>query len=319
MWFQHRFETFHGQFRNSNVLGQWVPNNRSGDAETSRPKATDLGSRHIQPVAPHSRPQISLHGVNLPNRIAVAAEVSRTSTMDGIANRKPVELVFQHRSDMVELLLVRDQPGSRIEDRLKLPHNNVCGTVKNDVAVVDTTWYERMDQCFGGIRGEWSSDGSQLSQLIETASSDVVHMHVHSQFTVESHAEILDEGRRFDTVFTNCQGLWIQATKIESCRSSASADLTSFIPRLFQCTPSPAPQTEISDLNLNSRLFSGVAWASPKVGPHYQIFFAFFVDIWDPMRISFKFMTLYTELLMKVSINHCILDKIQQWIVYKLW
>ena len=30
--------------------------------------------------------------------------------------------------------------------------------------------------------------------------------------------------------------VWIQATRIESCRSSASADLTSSIPRLFQCT-----------------------------------------------------------------------------------
>ena len=63
-------------------------------------------------------------GVDLPDRIAGAAEVSRTSTMDGVAdkdrdlefhsltNGKPVELVPQHRCDMVELLLVRDQPGS---------------------------------------------------------------------------------------------------------------------------------------------------------------------------------------------------------------
>jgi hypothetical protein len=90
-------------------------------------------------------------GVNLPDRIAGAAEVSRTSTMYGVANKdsdlefdpltngKPVELVPQHRSDMVELPLVRDQPGSRVEDRLKSSHNNVCGTVKNAVAVIDTT------------------------------------------------------------------------------------------------------------------------------------------------------------------------------------
>ena len=122
MCFQHRFETFQRQFLNSNVFGQWVPNNRSGDS---------LGSRHSQ-VAPHSRPQMS-PGVDLPDRIAGAAEVSRTSTIDGVAdedrdlefdqlaNGKPVDLVPQHRSDMVELPLVRDQPGRRVEDRLKSP------------------------------------------------------------------------------------------------------------------------------------------------------------------------------------------------------
>ena len=108
-----------------------------------------LGSRHSQ-VASHSRPQMS-PGVDLPDRIAGTAEVSRTSTMDGVAdehrdlefdplaNGKPVELVPQHRSDIVKLPLVRDQPGSHIEDRLKSPHNNVRGTVKNAAAVVDTT------------------------------------------------------------------------------------------------------------------------------------------------------------------------------------
>ena len=91
--------------------------------------------------SPYSRPQMS-SGVDLPDRMAGAAEASRTTTMDGVAdedrdlefdpltNGKPVELVPQHRSDMVELPLVRDQPGSRVEDRLKSPHNNVCGTVK---------------------------------------------------------------------------------------------------------------------------------------------------------------------------------------------
>ena len=223
MCFQHRFETFQRQFRNSNVLGQWVPNNRSGDTETSRPEATSLGPRHSQ-VAPHSRPQMS-PGTDFPDRIAGAAEVSRTSTVDGVAeedcdlefdplaNGKPVELVHQHRSDVVKLPLVRDQPGSRVEDRLKSSHNNVCGAVKN---VVDTTWYERMDQCFCGIRGEWSSDGSQLSQLIETASSDAVYMQVHSQFTVECHAVILGGGRGFDTVSTDCHGLCVDLRQLLS-------------------------------------------------------------------------------------------------------
>ena len=79
-------------------------------------------------------------GADLPDRIAGAAEVSRTSTMDGVAdedrdlefdslaNGKPVELVPQHRSDMVELPLVRDQQGSCVEDRLKSSHNNVSGS-----------------------------------------------------------------------------------------------------------------------------------------------------------------------------------------------
>ena len=67
------------------------------------------------------------------------ANEDRDLEFDLLANGKPVELVPQHRSDMIKLLLVRDQPGSRNEDRLKSPHNNVCGTVKNAVAVVDTT------------------------------------------------------------------------------------------------------------------------------------------------------------------------------------
>ena len=90
-------------------------------------------------------------GADLPDRIAGAAEVCQTSTMDCVADEdrdlefnplaygKPVELVPQHRSDMVELPLVRNQPGSRIEDRLKSSHDNVRGTVKNTVAIVDTT------------------------------------------------------------------------------------------------------------------------------------------------------------------------------------
>ena len=178
MCFQHRFETFQRQFRILMPSGSEFQT-PIRDTETPRPEATGLGLRHSQ-VAPYSRPQMS-SGVDLPDRIAGAAEVSRTSTMDGVANEnrdlefdpltngKPVELVPQHRSDMVELPLVWDQPGSRVEDRLKSFHNNVCGTVKNAV---------RMDQCFCGIRREWTSDGSQLSELIETASSDVVYMQV---------------------------------------------------------------------------------------------------------------------------------------------
>ena len=72
-------------------------------------------------------------GADFPNWIAGAAEVCWTSTVDGVvdedcdleldplANGKPVEFVPQHRSDMVELPLVRDQPG--IEDRLQSSHD----------------------------------------------------------------------------------------------------------------------------------------------------------------------------------------------------
>ena len=63
----------------------------------------------------------------------------RDLEVDTLMDGKPMKLIPQHRSDMVELPPVRDQPGSRVEDRLKSPHNDVCGTVKNAVAVIDTT------------------------------------------------------------------------------------------------------------------------------------------------------------------------------------
>ena len=81
-------------------------------------------------------------GADLPDRITGAAEVCRTSTVEGVVDEdrnlevdtltdgKPMELIPQHRSDMVELLFVRDQPGCRIEDGLQSSYDNVCGTVK---------------------------------------------------------------------------------------------------------------------------------------------------------------------------------------------
>ena len=224
MCFQHRFETLQRQFRNSNVLGQWVPNNRSGDTEASGPKATGPGSRHSQ-VASMSRTQVS-PGANLPDGIAGAAEVCRTSTVEGVVDEdrnlevdplmdgKPVKLIPQHRSDVVELPPVRGQPGCRVEDGLQSSYDNVCGTVNDTVAIIDTTWYEGMDQCFRGIRGKWSSDGSQLSQLIETASSDVVDMqvipcslsNVFPRFLaeVEDLMECLPIVMVFVSIFANC-------------------------------------------------------------------------------------------------------------------
>ena len=59
--------------------------------------------------------------------------------VDTLMDGKPVELIPQHRSDMVELPPVRDQPGCSIEDRLQSFHDNVCGTVKDTVTVIDMT------------------------------------------------------------------------------------------------------------------------------------------------------------------------------------
>ena len=113
------------------------------------PKATSPGSRYSQ-VASKSRSQVS-PGAALSDRIASAAEVCRTSIMKGVVNKncdlevdtlmdgKPVELIPQHRSDMVELPPVRDQPGGGVEDRLQSSHENVCGTLKDTVTIIDTT------------------------------------------------------------------------------------------------------------------------------------------------------------------------------------
>ena len=57
-----------------------------------------------------------------PERSATARTIvdeDRDLEFDPLANGKPVELVPQHRSDVVKLPLVRDQPGSSVEDRLK--------------------------------------------------------------------------------------------------------------------------------------------------------------------------------------------------------
>ena len=73
-----------------------------------------------------------------------------------------------------------------------------------------------MDQCFCGIRGKRSSDGSQLSQLIKTAAGDVVDMQVHSEFTVECYAEILGGSQKFDGVFTDRHGRCVDLRQLLS-------------------------------------------------------------------------------------------------------
>ena len=98
-----------------------LPNDRSRDTKASGPKATSPGSRHSQ-VASKSRSQVS-PGADLSDRIASAAEVCRTTTMKGVVNKdcdlevdtltdeKPVELIPQHRSDMVRMRMTSDFEG----------------------------------------------------------------------------------------------------------------------------------------------------------------------------------------------------------------
>ena len=97
-----------------------------------------------------SRTQVS-PGANLPDRIAGAAEVCRTWTVESVVDKdrnleidtltdgKPVELILQHRSEKVALSPVRDQPGCRVEDGLQFSYDNVGGTVKDTVAIFDPT------------------------------------------------------------------------------------------------------------------------------------------------------------------------------------
>ena len=104
--------------------------------EASGPEATGPGSWHSQ-IASKSRSQVS-PGADLSDRIAGAAEVCRTLTMervvdedcdlevDMLADGKPVTLISQHWSDMVEPPPVRDQLGCSIEDGLQSSHNNIC-------------------------------------------------------------------------------------------------------------------------------------------------------------------------------------------------
>ena len=42
-----------------------------------------------------------------------------------LTDGKPVELIPQHRGNMVELSPVRNQPGCSVEDRLQPSHDNV--------------------------------------------------------------------------------------------------------------------------------------------------------------------------------------------------
>ena len=43
-----------------------------------------------------------------------------------LANGKPVELIPQHKSDVIELFFVRDQPGCRVEDGLQSSHDTMA-------------------------------------------------------------------------------------------------------------------------------------------------------------------------------------------------
>ena len=49
----------------------------------------------------------------------------RNLEVDTLTDGKPVELIPQHRSDVVELPPVRDQPGCSVEDGLQSSYDNV--------------------------------------------------------------------------------------------------------------------------------------------------------------------------------------------------
>ena len=110
------------EFERPRAVSSKQPVRRQGSFE---PEATGPGSWYSQ-VASKSRTQVG-PSADLLDRIACAAEVCRTSTVEGVVDKdrnfevdpltdgKPVELIPQHRSNMVELPPVRDQPGCRVE------------------------------------------------------------------------------------------------------------------------------------------------------------------------------------------------------------
>ena len=87
-----------------------------------------------------------------------------------------MELIPEHRRDVVRFPCVRDQPGRRVENGLQPLQDSVRGSEENTVAVVHATWYEGMDQYLWGFHSERPLDGLQLSQLVEAASCYVVDM-----------------------------------------------------------------------------------------------------------------------------------------------
>ena len=220
-------------------------NNRSWDTEASGPKAPGPSSRHSQ-VASKSRSQVS-PGADFSDRIAGAAEVCRTSTMEGsidedrdlevdmLTDGKPVKLIPQHRS---ELPPVRDQPGCSVEDRLQSSHNNVCGTGKRYFCNnrPDLIWWN--GPMFS--RHPWRVIVRRIS-AVSTGRKSFEWCCWHAgSFPVHCQMSRRDSWRRSKIRYgvhrssrSLCRfsttSVCIQATRIKSCWSSISADSTSFI------------------------------------------------------------------------------------------
>jgi len=53
--------------------------------------------------------------------------------------------------------------------RLQLPDDTIADTNEDDVAIVDSTLYKGMNKCMISIKRQRSTDGPQLSKLVETA------------------------------------------------------------------------------------------------------------------------------------------------------
>ena len=72
-------------------------------------------------------------GAHFPNRIAGAAEICRASTVEGIVDEdRNLEV------DTVEFSPIRDEPDCSVEDGLQSSYDNVCGTIENNVEVIDS-------------------------------------------------------------------------------------------------------------------------------------------------------------------------------------
>ena len=59
--------------------------------------------------------------------------------VDTLTEGKPMamELIPQHRRDVIKLPFVRDQPSCRVQDRLQSSHNDAWSAVEDAVAIVN--------------------------------------------------------------------------------------------------------------------------------------------------------------------------------------
>ena len=81
-----------------------------------------------------------------------------------------MELVPQHRTEMVKLPFVRDQPGCSIQDGLQSSHDNVCGTdrIAGAAEVCRTSTME-------GVVGE--DHNLEVDTLTDGKPMELIHQH----------------------------------------------------------------------------------------------------------------------------------------------